>query len=109
MCSPSRLTGGRATAVGWSTRRRRTSGRATPTWRSFSASRSSRTSTHVERNRNGYYKLLLAVTERGAWSEWVIFFLRGVEEQARDAVARAKQLQDLERHWRHQMAKTRSS
>ncbi|HEV8637828.1 MAG TPA: Fic family protein [Chloroflexota bacterium] len=66
-------------------------------------------SAFLERNRNGYYKLLLAVTERGVWSEWVIFFLRGVEEQARDAVARAKQLQDLERHWRQQVAQARSS
>lgn len=60
-------------------------------------------SAFFERNRRDYYDMLLAVSERGAWDEWVIFFLRGVESQATDAVSRAKRLQDLQTEWRQQL------
>jgi len=60
-------------------------------------------STYFEKNRSDYYDLLMAVSERGAWHEWVTFFLRGVEERARDAVIRAKRLQDLHLQWRRQL------
>jgi Fic family protein len=33
--------------------------------------------------------------QRGAWDEWLGFFLQGVAEQSRDAIARAQRLQDL--------------
>ena len=42
------------------------------------------------RHRQSYYDLLSAVSERGAWSDWVSFFLRGVTEQSLDAVERAE-------------------
>jgi Fic family protein len=58
-------------------------------------------SAYFERNRSQYYDLLMAVSQRSAWREWLVFFLRGVEEQAEDAVDRAKQLQDLQNEWRH--------
>jgi Fic family protein len=51
----------------------------------------------------------MAVSARGAWREWIEFFLRGVAEQARDAVVRAKQLQDLQAEWRKRLAKARAS
>jgi len=35
--------------------------------------------------------------------------LQGVAEQARDAIARAKQLQDLQAEWRQRLTKTRAS
>jgi Fic family protein len=60
-------------------------------------------SAFFEAHRDEYYDLLMAVSERGAWSEWVAFFLRGVGEQARDAVARATRLQDLQLEWRSQL------
>jgi Fic family protein len=60
-------------------------------------------SAFFERHRDEYYDLLMAVSERGAWKEWVEFFLRGVAEQARDAVGRAKRLQDLQIEWRRQL------
>lgn len=46
----------------------------------------------------------MAVSARGAWREWVAFFLRGVAEQAR-----AKQLQDLQTEWPKRLEKARAS
>ncbi len=57
-------------------------------------------SAYFEQHREQYCDLLLAVSERGAWREWVLFFLQGVEEQARDAARRAGQLQELQDIWR---------
>jgi Fic family protein len=59
-------------------------------------------SAYFERQRSAYYDLLLAVSERGAWTDWVRFFLAGVSEQARDAIRRARKLQDLREGW-HQL------
>lgn len=66
-------------------------------------------SAFFEKYRQEYYDLLMAVSTRGAWQEWVAFFLRGVAEQARDAVARAKQLQDLQSDWLKRLTKARAS
>ncbi|MCW5936905.1 MAG: Fic family protein [Fimbriimonadaceae bacterium] len=40
----------------------------------------------VIENKNDYYQLLRAVTERGEWEDWTIFMLRAVEETARQTV-----------------------
>jgi Fic family protein len=66
-------------------------------------------SAYFERRRQQYYDLLFAVSERGAWHEWVTFFLRGVAEQARDAGARAKRLQDLQGEWHRRLTGARTS
>lgn len=66
-------------------------------------------SAFLEKHRQEYYDLLMAVSARGAWYEWVSFFLRGVMEQARDAVGRAKQLQDLQSLWRTQYQRARGA
>lgn len=64
-------------------------------------------SAFFEKHRQDYYALLFAVSERGAWREWVLFFLRGVAEQAVDANTRAKRLQDLQIEWRERLQATR--
>ncbi|WP_371879134.1 Fic family protein [Candidatus Chloroploca mongolica] len=61
-------------------------------------------SAYFEHHRTTYYDLLLSVSTRGAWNEWLTFFLRGITEQSRDAARRAKQLQDLQSTWREQVA-----
>ena len=66
-------------------------------------------SAFFERYRQEYYDLLLAVSERGAWRDWVMFFLRGVAEQATDAITRAKKLQDLRDSWRDKLMQSTSS
>lgn len=42
-------------------------------------------SAYFERNRDAYMDALLLVSQRGSWEDWIIFFLRGVLEQAKDA------------------------
>jgi len=66
-------------------------------------------SAFFEKYRSQYYELLMQVSENGAWHEWVIFFLRGVEEQARDAIVRAKRLQDLQIEWKERLSQARAS
>lgn len=66
-------------------------------------------SAFLEKHRQTYYDLLMAVSARGAWREWVSFFLRGVAEQARDAVVRTKRLQDLQSGWRDQYQRARGA
>ncbi len=57
-------------------------------------------STYFERHRNLYYDLLLWVSQRGAWEDWLVFFLEGVRTEAKDVVDRARKLLDLWREWR---------
>ncbi len=61
-------------------------------------------SAYFERHRSAYYELLLDVSRRGAWREWIAFFLRGVAEESRDSVLLAQRLQDLQENWHQKMA-----
>lgn len=56
-------------------------------------------SAYFERNRQQYYEHLLQVSLKGLWVEWLLFFLRGVTEQAFDAFERARQLMDLRQEY----------
>jgi Fic family protein len=40
-----------------------------------------------DETRDDYYRLLLGVSQRGQWREWLEYFLRGVRQQARAALA----------------------
>ncbi|MHC1712528.1 MAG: Fic family protein [Solidesulfovibrio sp.] len=66
-------------------------------------------SVYFERRREDYYRLLMAVSTHGDWRAWIAFFLRGVADQARDAVVRAKRLQDLQANWRDTLQRKRAS
>jgi Fic family protein len=66
-------------------------------------------SAYFEAHRQTYYQLLLSVSQRGAWKEWVLFFLDGVESQAHDAVRRSHRIQDLRREYRTRFQTTQSS
>jgi len=57
-------------------------------------------SAYFEETREDYYVHLLAVTERGAWEDWLVYFLRGVRLQADDALARIEHLGTLHDFWR---------
>lgn len=65
-------------------------------------------SAYFEHNRAAYYERLLAVTQHGAWRDWVVYFLKGVAEQSRDAASRAKRLQDLQAEWRARLREARA-
>jgi Fic family protein len=66
-------------------------------------------SAFFERHRSEYYRLLLEVSQRGNWLEWITFFLRGVSEQSVDALNRANQLQQLSLEYREALHAKRSS
>lgn len=66
-------------------------------------------SAFFEKHRAEYYELLLRVSTHGQWDAWVDFFLRGVAGQARDAVARARRLQNLREEWRKTLLNIRAS
>ncbi len=66
-------------------------------------------SAYFEAHRQAYYDLLLAVSQRGVWQEWLIFFLRGVAEQSQDAVIRVGRLLDLRERYREQFQAERGA
>jgi len=66
-------------------------------------------SAFFERHRSDYYRLLLEVSQKGNWTEWVVFFLRGVAEQSADAIQRANRLQQLGTQYREKLQVSRSS
>lgn len=66
-------------------------------------------SAYFERQRTAYYDLLLSVSQRGSWTEWIDFFLRGVAESATEAIFQADTLIALRERWRHQFQTARSS
>jgi Fic family protein len=65
-------------------------------------------SAFFEATRAEYYARLLAVTERGEWEEWLAYFLRGVAEQAEDALARIMRIDTLVTAWRRRLAAEKS-
>jgi len=66
-------------------------------------------SAFFERHRREYYRRLVEVTMKGAWLEWIDFFLRGVTEQANDAVRRTRELLDLSDDYRRRIAPARNA
>ena len=66
-------------------------------------------SVYFHRHRQDYYDLLLGVSERGDWRDWVLFFLRGVTDQAQDGMVRARKLQDLREAWHTRLTQARTS
>lgn len=61
-----------------------------------------------EKNRTEYYDRLLAITQKGDWEAWLLFFLDGVHEQADDAVLRIQALQALRLEYQDLFSKDRS-
>lgn len=66
-------------------------------------------SAFFEKHRDEYYERLLNVSKRGAWDEWVEFFLRAVHDQAEDAVRRAGALLELREQYRSRVTEGRHS
>jgi Fic family protein len=66
-------------------------------------------SAFFEQHDQEYKDRMLEVSRRGAWKEWIVFFARGVTEQARDAVRRTNQLLDLGKHYQARVAEVARS
>lgn len=50
---------------------------------------------YFRRHRQAYYDHLQAVRDRGAWEEWLMFFLRGVSDVAAEAAETARRILQL--------------
>lgn len=66
-------------------------------------------SAYLDRNRSAYYDTLLAVSQQGAWEDWVVFFLNGVTDQSRDGLKRALMLQALWMNYRERLQTNRGT
>jgi Fic family protein len=66
-------------------------------------------SAYFQRHRETYYERLLGVSQLGAWTEWLLFFLQGVVTQSKDAVARSRRLLDLRERYREQFQSQRTA
>jgi Fic family protein len=62
-------------------------------------------SAYFERHRQAYYDCLLNVSRNAEWNDWFRFFAMGIAEQARDAIARSRQLLDLRESYRMKLVK----
>ena len=58
---------------------------------------------YFDHHRDEYFDHLLSVSQRGTWNDWILFFLVGVAEQAKDAVDRAQKLLALRDAYRVKM------
>ena len=66
-------------------------------------------SAYFQRHRETCYDRLLAVSQRGAWTDWLRFFLQGVAVQSRDAAHRSRRLLDLGEHYRDRFQSQRTA
>ena len=57
-------------------------------------------SAFFEATRADYYNRLAAVTNEGAWRDWLEYFLNGVARMSADALRRAKAINSLLAEWR---------
>ncbi len=61
-------------------------------------------SAFFEASRRDYYEGLRGVSERGAWQDWLEYFLQGVARMSEDAMNRATRINDLLTEWRRKLA-----
>jgi len=57
-------------------------------------------SAFFEASRRDYYEGLRAVSERGAWQQWLEYFLLGIARMSEDALSRTTRINDLLAEWR---------
>ncbi|MGI9262387.1 MAG: protein adenylyltransferase Fic [Woeseiaceae bacterium] len=55
-------------------------------------------SRHIIQNKTEYYRLLSAVTEEQAWTDWIMFMLNGVEETCIWTTDKIKAIRELMQH-----------
>lgn len=55
-------------------------------------------SRHIIQHKGDYYRLLLDVTEKGAWGPWIVFMLNGVEETCIWTTDKIKAIRELMQH-----------
>lgn len=66
-------------------------------------------SAFFEAHRLVYYDRLLAVSQRGEWENWLLFFLKGVSSQSLDAITRVERLGRLRSVYRERLRTERAA
>jgi Fic family protein len=66
-------------------------------------------SAFFEASRRDYYDGLRGVSERGAWNDWLEYFLLGVARMSEDALNRATRINQLMGEWQKKVAGESSS
>lgn len=66
-------------------------------------------SAFFEAHRQHYYDRLLAVSQRGDWENWLLFFLKGVSSQSLDAITRIERLGQLRNAYRDRLRSERAA
>ena len=56
-------------------------------------------SAFFEASRRDYYEGLRGISERGAWNDWLEYFLLGVARMSKDALSRAMRINGLLAEW----------
>src|SRR6056297_3217119 len=57
-------------------------------------------SEYFNRNKDTYVERMREVSRNGAWEEWLMFFIRGVLKQAREAYERSLELRNLQQEYK---------
>src|SRR3974377_1993237 len=57
-----------------------------------------------EATRRDYYDGLRGVSERGAWNDWLEYFLLGVARMSEDALSRATRINGLLAEWQKKVS-----
>ena len=66
-------------------------------------------SAQLELRRSEYYDRLLAVSQNGAWTEWIEFFCRSLADEAADAILRIERLEALRSRYYDLVRRPRAS
>ncbi len=66
-------------------------------------------SAYLDNRKSEYYSLLLSVSQKNTWMEWIRFFLLGVIAQADDAVDNIRQLMALKAKYEQKLISRRAS
>ncbi|MEO5535095.1 MAG: Fic family protein [Pseudolysinimonas sp.] len=53
-------------------------------------------SRYIIENKDEYYRLLLAVTRDGAWTDWILFVIEGIRQTAASTVIKIDKIQSLQ-------------
>jgi Fic family protein len=66
-------------------------------------------SAFFETHRLDYYDRLLAISQRGAWENWLLFFLKGISSQSQDAINRIERLGQLQNAYQERLSTERTA
>jgi Fic family protein len=66
-------------------------------------------SAYFERDRQRYYDELYRVSATGDYATWLLYFLKGVAEQAQDAIKRVRNVRELQEKYRQILQDRRDS